>query len=81
MLIYHDESIFNTNEGQTWFWGTGDEPYIQPKTKGAGIMVSDFIDQHSGFLRLTDEQHNLACASDANFPKSAREYGAEREGY
>ena len=33
VLIYHDESIFNTNEGQQWFWGTGDEPYIQPKPK------------------------------------------------
>ena len=33
VLIYHDESIFNTNEGQQWFWGTGDEPYIQPKQK------------------------------------------------
>ena len=68
VLIYHGESIFNTNEGQTWFWGTGDEPFIQPKTKGAGIMVSDFVDQH---LRLTDEEHRLACVSDADFPKTA----------
>jgi hypothetical protein len=28
VLIFHDESIFNTNEGQTWIWGTGDQPYI-----------------------------------------------------
>ena len=80
MLIYHDGSIFNTNEGQQWFWGTGDEPFIQPKTEGAGIMVSDFIDQHSGFLQLSDEEHHLACASDPDFPKSARvllKYGAE----
>ena len=84
VLIYHDESIFNTNEGQQWFWGTGDEPYIQPKTKGAGIMVSDFVDQHNGYLQLSEEEHCRACVSDPNFPKSARvllEYGAEREGY
>ena len=39
---------------------------------------------HSGFLRLTDEEHRLACVSDADFPKTARvlfEYGAEKEGY
>ena len=50
ILIYHDESIFNTNEGQTWMWAGEDAPIIQPKTKGSGIMVSDFVDAHSGFL-------------------------------
>lgn len=79
VLIYHDESIFNTNEGQTWAWATGEEPIIQPKTKGAGIMVSDFIEQHDGFLRLPEFQ-----ARHADLPSTARvllEYGAEKEGY
>ena len=70
VLIYHDESIFNTNEGQKWAWATGEEPIIQPKTKGAGIMVSDFIEQHDGCLRLDKEE--------AGVPKTARvllEYG------
>lgn len=48
--VFHDKSIFSINEGQTWAWATGDEPVIQPKTKGAGIMVSDFIEEHGGFL-------------------------------
>ena len=39
VLIYHDENFFNTNEGQTWFWGTVDEPYIQPKMKGRNYGV------------------------------------------
>jgi hypothetical protein len=84
VIIYHDESIFHTNEGQTWIWGTGDHAYIQPKSKGAGIMVSDFIDEHNGFLCLTDTEHQIASASNSNFPKAARallEYGAGKEGY
>ena len=47
-------------------------------------MVSEFVEQHSGFLRLSDTEHALATASDPNFPKMLRvllEYGAEREGY
>jgi fructose-1,6-bisphosphatase len=28
VLIFHDESIFNTNEGQTWIWGIGDQSYV-----------------------------------------------------
>ena len=39
ILIYHDECIFSTNEGQLWAWATEDDNVIQPKTKGAGIMV------------------------------------------
>ena len=65
-------------------WGTEDDPVIQPKTKGAGIMVSDFIEQHSGFLRLTDDELKLARSTTPTFPEAARcllEYGAEREGY
>lgn len=80
--IFHDESIFNTNEGQTWMWAAEDQPVIQPKTRGSGIMVSDFVDEHTGFLRLSDEEHSHA--KDPDFPKEARvllEYGADREGY
>ena len=29
---------------------------ICPEGKGAGIMVSDFIDECKGYLRLTDEE-------------------------
>ena len=69
--IYHDESIFNTNEGQTWMWATENTPVIQPKTKGAGVMVSDFIDQHQGFLCITEEEHAIT-SHDHNFPIMAR---------
>ena len=68
-LIYHDESIFSTNEGQ-------------PKTKG--IMISDYVDQHSGFLQLTPAEAELAKANGPSFPTTARvflEYGANKEGY
>ena len=84
VLIYHDESIFNTNEGQTWMWATEDALILQPKTKGSGIMVSDFIEQHSGYVKLTDSELDVARAMDPEFPKSARvllEYGADKEGY
>ena len=84
VLIYHDESIFNTSEGQLWMWAAEDMAVLRPKTKGSGIMVSDFIDQHLGYLRLTEAEQSLATAADPSFPLEARallEYGAEREGY
>ena len=48
VLIFHDESIFNTNEGQTWMWGESERPAILPKTKGSRIIVSDFVEEHGG---------------------------------
>ena len=57
---------------------------MRPKSKGAGIMVSDFIDEHSGYLHLTDEEHASAKESDPTILKYARtlfEYGESREGY
>lgn len=47
VVIYH-ESIFNTNEGQQWMWGEEERLAILPKTKGSGIMVSDFVEEHGG---------------------------------
>ena len=81
VMIYHDESIFNTNEGQTWMWGTDNNPAILPKTKGSGIMVSDFVEEHGGYLRLSEDELDAAAEIDPEFPFEARQllqYGAER---
>ena len=32
--------------------------FMDPKNSGAGIMVSDFVDEHQGYLRLTAEEHS-----------------------
>ena len=80
VVLFHDESIYNTNEGQMWMWAEEDHPALLPKTKGSGIMVAEFIDEHNGYLQLTPEEQ----AANPSLPKSARaflEYGAEREGY
>ena len=82
--MYHDESIYNSNEGQTWVWGQEKRPVLLPKTKGSGMMVSDFIDEYDGYLRLTDAQFSLARTDNSAISQSARvtfEYGSERGGY
>ena len=46
-------------------------------------MVSDFVEEHGGFLTMSPEEQTLARASNPDFPDEAREmleYGAEREG-
>lgn len=52
IVIFHDESTFNANDNQTIQWGTQDMKagMLRPKSKGSGIMVSDFIDETTGYL-------------------------------
>ena len=38
----------------------GKQP-ICPKGQGKGIMVSDFITEYTGYLRLNDEEFREAC--------------------
>ena len=54
--MFHDESTFQANDDETWLWGVKGEHVIRPKSRGSGIMVSDFIDEFNGYLRLTEEE-------------------------
>ena len=56
VMIFHDESTFNANDNQTVQWGVKGEGMLRPKSKGSGIMVSDFIDERNGYLCLTTEE-------------------------
>ena len=57
---------------------------MKPKSKGAGIMVSDFIDEYNGFLALTDDEYKRAAEvnpSQKQYARAFLEYGENREGY
>ena len=65
-------------------WATEDTPIIQPKTKGSGAMVRDFVDKHREFRQLSDEEHTNISAEKPDFLKSARvlfEFRAGKAGY
>lgn len=57
---------------------------MKPKSKGAGIMVSDFVDAHQGFLAFSSEEYTRVKTTNPDLPMYARvflEYGEAREGY
>ena len=68
-MINHDEpSIFNTNEGQM----------------ESGIMVLDFVEDHGGYLWLTDKELGVGKGGLPSIVSDARrllEYGVEKEGH
>ena len=84
IFIFHDESTFNANDDQSLQWGTPDSQIIRPKSRGSGIMVSDFIMEGQGYLRHTDEEYERSKGKDPNIRKAAREfleYGESRDGF
>ena len=84
VLIFHDESIFHSNDDQGWMWGEEGKTILKPKGQGRGIMVSDFIDKHNGYLALTDAEYEQGKQTYPDLQQQARmllKYGAEFEGY
>ena len=63
----------------------------EEKSKGAGIMVSNFIDEYNGFLALsngflalTNEEYQAAKVTNPNirpYTQEFLEYGESKEGY
>ncbi len=57
---------------------------LWPKSRGAGIMVSDFINEHNGYLKLTDDEYARGLTIYPQLKQQAREfleYGENKEGY
>ena len=84
VILFHDESTFQSNEDQSLQWGLKGSKTMKPKSRGAGIMLLDFIDEYSGFLDLTDEEYERAKTMNPSAKKYSQaflEYGENREGY
>ena len=54
---------------------------LVPKSRGAGIMVSDFISEQDGYLKLTDEEITQGKEKYPQYGRRSIEYGENRDGY
>ena len=43
VFLFHDETTFQANKNQPNVWAPKGMKVIRPKSKGSGIMISDFI--------------------------------------
>ena len=84
VLLYYDESTFHFNDGQGWLWAEAGKQPTRPNGQGRGIMVSDFISEHDGFLRLSDQEYEEAHVNHPGLWKDAQfmlRYGSSSVGY
>ena len=56
IMVVHDESCFQSNDGGKTGWFDENHRQIRPKGAGKSLMVSAFLCECHGLLRLSDEQ-------------------------
>ena len=57
--VVHDKCTFYANSDQSFFWGDDYTNVLRQKSLGASIMMSDFIDEVSGFVRDEEGEARL----------------------
>jgi len=70
VLVTHDESTFNANDGKRKMWMLNGKQPIRPKTRGKGIMVSGFLIP-GGILRVTDHVSDKELDHSGQWPKDS----------
>ena len=53
--VYHDKSLYYAISLQNIFWSDETMQPIRQKSLGGSIMVSDFMEEHDGFLHVSQE--------------------------
>ena len=69
VLITHDESTFNANDGKQRLWMKENEQPLRPKGKGKGIMVSGFLTP-AGILRVPTHVSDGQLLADPTWPQN-----------
>ena len=80
ILVVHDECIFYSNDGKRGTWAKSGELPLRKKGNGKSIMVSEFLTEACGRLKLTVEH----IENYPDVPEEARvclKPGANEEGY
>jgi hypothetical protein len=68
VLVTHDESTFNANDGKRRLWLKNGEQPLRPKGKGKGIMVSGFLTP-GGILRVPDHVLDADLLTNPKWPR------------
>ncbi|KZS92070.1 hypothetical protein SISNIDRAFT_442933 [Sistotremastrum niveocremeum HHB9708] len=72
IVIFHDESTVHANDYELDYWVTKGQQVLKKKTRGRLIMISEFICEDTGLIRLTPEL--LAAQEDLPLSERLPEY-------
>ena len=80
ILVTHDECLFYSNDDRPIIWAPLGSPPLRKKGQGKSIMVSEFLLETAGRLKLSDDEILL----NPNVPIEARKFlkpGKNEEGW
>src|SRR3954447_22399215 len=80
ILVTHDESVFYSNNGKRGVWAKSGELPLRKKGNGRSIMISEFLTEEYGRLKLSSQQHQ----ENPSIAEETRVYlrpGKDRDGY
>ena len=59
IFVVHDESCFSAHDGNNKMWTENGKTILRPKGPGRSVMVSEFLCECHGRIRLNDQQKRL----------------------
>lgn len=59
VTVFHDESVFHSNDGQRMSWVPNGQHKLRPKGQGRGLHRSDFICSTHGWLKEAGEELHI----------------------
>lgn len=80
ILVTHDESCFSSHDGKATIWMDADDRPLRPKGQGRSIMVSEFLCECHGPMKLDESQ----IAENPSLPSETRTIivpGKQQDGY
>ena len=80
IFVVHDDSCFQSNDGGKTGWFDDNHRQIRPKGSGKSLMVSAFLCECHGLLRLPNDGSGQCCTVDSDCTKIIRP-GSNGEGY
>lgn len=80
ILVTHDESCFGSNDGRSFCWIDDNNREIRPKGNGRSVMVSAFLCECHGILKLPEDIQALHPELPADSTVLLKP-GANAEGY
>jgi hypothetical protein len=74
VVVTHDESTFNANDGKRELWMEDGKQSLRPKARGKGLVISDFLTP-GGRLAVPDAISDTELKHDIDLPRRyATEY-------
>lgn len=56
VMVVHDECCFSAHDGRKYLWIEGDKGHNRKKGQGKSIMVSEFLCECHGHMKITPDQ-------------------------